>query len=385
MRIMSSGRTPGVCLRNYRIDMTARQGIANRDTDTEPTHAGETMDAILLVGGFGTRLHPLTKTLPKPLIPLANVPFVEHTVRWLHRAGVDHVILSLHYNADQFMEHFTRYAPDVHVSFAVEETPLGTGGAIKHCEPLLRGDRCFIFNGDIFTSLHLPRMLEAHGACGALATIAMAQVEDPSRFGVIATDADGRIQSFIEKPPREEALGRDINAGIYLFERAMLEVFPEGPCSVERDVFPVLLERGAYLAGYRERAYWTDLGTPEDYLQAHRDILSRRVHVPSRGREVAPGVFVSDGVVVDGRALIRPPLLLGERVRIGPGATVGPGVVLGPDVEIGRDAMVEDSVLWEGACAQASSRIRGCILGRYARVDGTLDHSVCEEGPEPSC
>ena len=337
------------------------------------------MDAILLVGGFGTRLQPLTKTRPKPMIPLANVPFVARTAQWLCDAGVDHIILSLHYNADQFMSYFSQLSLNVDISFAVEGSPLGTGGAIKNCEPFLRSSRCFIFNGDIFTNLDLSKMLEAHARAGAAVSLALSEVEDPSRFGVIETDLQGRILSFTEKPPRELARSRDINAGIYIFERAIFDHFPQEPCSVERDIFPKLLARDYLLLGYREWPYWTDLGTPADYLQAHRDILARKVRIPLQGKEISPGIWMGERVQIADTALIRPPVMLGNDAIVEAGATIGPAVVLGAHARVEADALVADSILWEHAIVRRNSSLRGSILGQYSVVSGDLAGCICED------
>ncbi|MHB9131619.1 MAG: sugar phosphate nucleotidyltransferase [Armatimonadota bacterium] len=337
------------------------------------------MDAILLVGGFGTRLLPLTRTIPKPLIPLANVPFVERTVHWLRDAGVDHVILSLHYNPEQFEAHFKPLTLGVDISFAIEAAPLGTGGAIKNCEPYLRSERCFIFNGDIFTSLNLLEMLANHQLAGAAVSIATIEVEDPSRYGVIETSAQGRILSFTEKPPRELAPSRDINAGAYIFNREAFDWFPQGPCSVEKDTFPRMLKEGLHLQGYHEPMYWTDLGTPGDYLQAHRDILARKVEVPIHCHEIKPGVWAGSQVVMDEQAHVIAPSLLGDGVRIGCQAVVGPSVALGHGVQIGDGAWVQDSVIWDNAHIGANSRVSGSVIGRRAYIDGTASDTVCED------
>jgi mannose-1-phosphate guanylyltransferase len=338
------------------------------------------MEAILLVGGFGTRLLPLTKTIPKPLIPLANVPFLERTISRLRDQGIDHVIMSLHYSAEQFIEHFRRLDLGVEFSFAIEESPLGTGGAIKNCEPHLRASsNCFIFNGDIFTDLHLAEMLDAHRRLGAGVSIALKEVDDPSRYGVIEMDAESRILSFVEKPPRELARSRNINAGIYIFEPEIFDRFPPGPHSVERDVFPRLLDDGMHLVGYHEPCYWTDLGTPDDYLQAHRDILQRRVQVPLSYREVFPQVWMGDGVKLADDAFLRPPVLLGDGTEVESGATVGPMAVLGEQVHIGAEALIEDSILWGQTRVQPQSHVRGCIIGRQASVTGINRDRVCED------
>ena len=343
------------------------------------------MDAILLVGGFGTRLMPLTKTLPKPLIPLANVPFVERTVQWLQRQGVDHVILSLHYSAEQFMAYFASRSLGVDISFAVEEEPLGTGGAIKNCESHLRSSRCLIFNGDIFTDLDLTAMLAAHHGAGASVTIALKRLEDASRFGVIETDARQRILSFKEKPPAELAQNKLINAGLYLFERAIFDHFPLGASSVERDVYPKLLAQDVYFHGYEEPCYWTDLGTPHDYLQAHRDILNGKVRIPIVSNEVYPGVWMGEHVEIAGNTIIRAPVLLGDGVRIAAGSIVGPQTVLGADVQVDANAQVVDSIIWDGGQVLAGSTVRGSILGRQARVSGAARNVVCGDHEMLEC
>lgn len=343
------------------------------------------MDAILLVGGFGTRLHPLTKTRPKPMIPLANTPFIERTVHGLRDAGVDHVILSLHHNAEQFMSYFSNLNLDIDISYAVEHSPLGTGGAIKNCEPFLRSSRTYIFNGDIFTSLDISSMLKAHRRAKAVASLALSEVEDPSRYGVIETDDKGRIHSFTEKPPRELATSHDINAGVYIFEREVFEQIPNEPCSIERDVFPKMLAQGMHMLGYREWPYWTDLGTPTDYLQAHRDILSRKVSIPLHGKEISPGIWMDEQVHVSDSALIRPPVIIGRGAEIAAGATVGPAVVLGPRAVVGENALVEDSVLWEGAIIRPKCIVRGSILGRCTDISGIAQDQVCEDYGRISC
>jgi mannose-1-phosphate guanylyltransferase len=340
------------------------------------------MDAILLVGGFGKRLLPLTQSTPKPLIPLANMPFVERQVAWLRDAGVDHVILSLHYNAERFRAHFARQAWGIDISFAEEDTPLGTGGAIKNCERFLRAGQCIICNGDIFTDLDLAAMLDHHDTARARVSIALKEVDDPSRFGVIETNDDGRILSFTEKPPRHEARSHDINAGIYIFEREVFDAFPDGICSVERDIFPKLLARDVPMFGYTEHPYWTDLGTPGDYLQAHRDILAGRVHLPLQAREIRPGIWVGQDVEVADSALLRPPLLLGDRVRIGDGAFVGPMVVLGAGVHIHPQALVRDSIIWDHAHILPESTVLGCVIGRNGRVGGQVSGGLLADGEQ---
>ena len=337
------------------------------------------MDAILLVGGFGTRLMPLTKHRPKPLMPLANVPFTERTVAWLGAAGIDHVILSMHYNTAQFIEHFSSKDFGVKLSFASEEHPLGTGGAILNCAPHLQSPQCLVVNGDIFTDLNLPALMAAHHRTKALVSIALKTVADPSRYGVIELNDDMGIRSFTEKPTHEQALSNEINAGVYMLDRAAFDHFPTGASSVEREVFPAMLQHALPLFGFRSRPYWTDLGTPRDYLQAHQDILQRRVAVPLQGTEVTPGVWVGEQALIAENAVLRPPLLLGNRVIIGSGAVIGPNLVLGDDVHIGRNAHVRDSVLWNQADVREESMVFGSIAGKQAQLGGEIKGGLCAD------
>ena len=337
------------------------------------------MDAILLVGGFGRRLMPLTKHRPKPLMPLANIPFTERTIAWLAAAGIDHVILSVHYNTAQFVEHFSRKNLGVKLSFACEERPLGTGGAILNCAPYLQSARCLVVNGDIFTDLDLQALMAAHHRTQALVSIALKTVVDPSRFGVIELNADMGICSFTEKPPRELALSNEINAGIYLLERRAFEHFPTGTSSVERDVFPAMLRRALPLFGFRSRPYWTDLGTPLDYLHAHVDILQRRVNVPLHGSEIKPRVWVGEQAHIAYNVILQAPLLLGNRVTIESGAVIGPHLVLGDDVHIGHNAHLQDSVLWDGASVQDDSVISGSIAGQQTQLGGVIQGGLCAD------
>ncbi len=322
------------------------------------------MDAILLVGGFGTRLLPLTKHRPKPLMPLANIPFTERTIAWLSAAGIDHVILSLHYNTAQFMQYFANKDLGVKLSFACEEHPLGTGGAIQNCIPFLQSPRCLVVNGDIFTNLDLPALIASHVRTQASVSIALKTVKDPSRFGVIEVNGAMRVCSFTEKPPRELAKSHEINAGIYLLERDAFEHFPLGASSVERDVFPAMLQHGLPLFGFRSRPYWTDLGTPRDYLQAHQDILRRRIAVRLQGEEIKPNIWVGDRCQIANSAILRAPLLLGNHVCVGPGAVIGPNLVLGDDAQVGCNARARYQYRrGSGGCARAHRAVGDPFAG----------------------
>lgn len=332
------------------------------------------MQALVLVGGFGTRLRPLTYHVPKAMVPIANIPFIERFVDYLEANGITHIIFAMGYLPDPIANHLAKRNGKVKYDFVVEERPLDTGGAIKNAEVLL-GDRFFVFNGDILTTIPLREILEVHEQKGALVTIALTPVEDPSRYGVVVADEDGRVQAFVEKPPRGTAPSNLINAGIYLYEREVLKHIPAGqPYSVERGLYPKLLEVGApfYAVAFCDD-YWLDIGKVEHYLQANFDILSRKAPLPIAGKEIQQGVWVGEGVEIASTAKVFPPVLLGDDCVIENGAAVGPFAVLGDRVTVKRDAIVQESVLWEGCIVGEEAIVTRCVLGSHCEIESNAN------------
>ncbi len=249
----------------------------------------------MLVGGEGTRLRPLTFTTPKPLLPIANEPQLERQLAWLASHGVDEVVLSMGYLPDEFNRHFRhdRAGHDVFGSvvlrYAVEDEPLGTAGAIRYAADGIN-ERFVVCNGDVLTDLDLGAMVRFHDERGAVATISLTQVEDPSAFGVVPTNPDGSVIAFVEKPAQGKAPSNWINAGTYVVEPAFLDRIPTRlNVSVERETFPRMLARPGLLYGFKSDAYWLDIGTPEKYLQAHVDLLEGRLGARA-GARCAAGV-----------------------------------------------------------------------------------------------
>jgi mannose-1-phosphate guanylyltransferase len=325
------------------------------------------MKAIVLVGGEGTRLRPLTFTTPKPLLPIANQPFLERQLVWLADHGVDEVVLSMGYLPDSFHAHFRDATGNdtyrgIRLEYAVESVPLGTAGAIKFAAEGIH-ERLIVCNGDVLTDLDLSAMVEFHDARGAEVTIALTQVEDPSAFGVVPTAADGGVIAFVEKPAPGSAPSDWINAGTYVLEPAFLDrIPPRLNVSVERETFPRLLEQPGRLFGYRSNAYWLDIGTPEKYLQAHADALRGLL-----GRPPTPGTReLSEGIWTQGDATIEP------------GATLISPVLLGPGARVETGARVRDSVLGAGAVVEGGAVLDAAVLHDGARVshDCTIDHAV---------
>lgn len=327
------------------------------------------MQAVILVGGEGTRLRPLTLTVPKPVLPLINRPFLEFQIRLCKRYGIEEIILSTAYLPEIFTEHFgdgSRYG--VRLIYVTEEEPLDTCGAVKNAERHIKG-RFLVFNGDILTDLNLAELIAYHHEKGGKATLCLTRVEDPSAYGLVPLDAQGRIIEFLEKPDEDQIVTDLINAGTYVLEPEVLERVPEGErFSFERQLFPGMLEDGLAMYGFPSEAYWLDIGTPAKYLQAHLDILDGRPSVEFTGEEIAPAVWAEEGVEISPGASLHGPAVIGGGCRIASGAVISGRCVLGADCEIGPGAHLEEAVLHAGCRIGAGSRLRKCILAAGVSV-----------------
>jgi NDP-sugar pyrophosphorylase family protein len=330
--------------------------------------------AVVLVGGEGTRLRPLTFTTPKPLLPIANVPFLERQLAWLARHGVDEVVLSLGYLPDAFRVAFPgdRWR-DVKLHYAVEDTPLGTGGAIRYAAELAGvRDRFVVCNGDILTDLDLGALVDFHDTRGAAGTIHLIRVADPSAFGVVPTTPEGEVLAFVEKPPPGEAPTDWVNGGTYVLEPAVLDTIATGRAvSVERETFPALLETAGSLFAFASDGYWIDIGTPEKYLRAHADVLGGRLHAAPTptALEVAPGVWAEPDAVIEPGAHVRGPALLGAGSCVEAGA-VFERSTLGAGSVVETHAVVSESVLLHEVTVGAGASVRASIVGGQAVIGG---------------
>ena len=324
------------------------------------------MQALILAGGEGTRLRPLTSTVPKPVVPLVDRPFVAFMLEWLRAHGVEDVVMSCGFMAAGVHNvlgdgsHF-----GLRLRYVEEPTPMGTGGAIKFAESLL-DERFLVLNGDVLTDLDLSAQIAQHEQTGARATLALIGVDDPSAYGLVRLEEDGSVREFLEKPSPDLVDPRAlISAGAYVLEREVLELMPAGEnVSVERDVFPVLVEHGLF--GYAAEGYWLDIGTPERYLQGTWDILEGTVSTSVRDRLDATNRALGDRVEIEGRVIA--PALIDDGVRIASGAQVGGRVVLGRDVSVGAGTHIERSVVLQGAEIGENCSISACIVGAGARI-----------------
>lgn len=327
------------------------------------------MRAVVLVGGFGTRLRPLTSDLPKQMLPIVDRPMIEHVVGHLAAHGVEEVVLSLGFLPDAFRDAYSDgRCAGIPLHYAVEPEPLDTAGAIRFAAEDAGIDEAFlVLNGDVLTDLAVDELIGFHRASGAEATVSLTPVDDPSRYGVVPTDADGRVTGFVEKPPAGAAPCNWINAGTYVFEPSVIDrIEPGRRVSVEREVFPAMADEGV-LYGLRSEAYWVDTGTPETYLGVQLDLLDG-VRGPARSgvddaAEIHPGATVRRSVIGPGAVVAE-----GSRVcdsvvmagsRIGEGAVVD-GSLVGRNATIGPDAQVLGlSVVGHGAEVVAGEHLTG--------------------------
>lgn len=336
------------------------------------------MKAVILVGGEGTRLRPLTLGMPKPVVPVVDRPFLRHQLDLLVRAGIRDVVFSVAYRPERIQAAFgDGGALGMTIRYAFEETPLGTGGAVKNAEPYLDG-RTVVLNGDVLTDVDLPGIVAAHAEAGASATILLAPVPNPAAYGLVETDAGGRVRRFLEKPDPSQITTDTINAGIYVLETRVLELMPPRVSySIERGFFPALLARGDTVLGPVHRGYWIDIGTHEKYRQVHRDILSGRFPVRLDG-VARDGGFVHPRARVDRGARLLGPFYVGPGCEVAAGAEVGPDAVLVADVGLEPGARVADSVLWAGSRIGCEARVEGTLaaanvrVGRNAQVRGAV-------------
>jgi len=330
----------------------------------------EPLEAIILVGGKGTRLRPLTLSAPKPLLPTAGVPFLSHLLARAAASGVTHVVLATCYKASMFSEVFGDGSSfGLSMSYVTEDEPLDTGGGIANAAKALRGsnpaDPIVVLNCDILSGHDLGAQLDLHVKSDAAVTLHLVPVQDPSRFGCVPTDQAGRVTAFLEKTP--EPVTNQINAGCYVFRREVIEAIPRGrPLSVERETFPGLIADGKLVMGYHESAYWLDVGTPQAFVQGSCDLVLGKLPAPalpgSTGeRLLLHGAIVADGANVSGGTTV------GAGASVAPGAVVS-GSVLFNEASIGEGAVVRDSIIGAGAVIAAGAAVQDAMIGDGAVI-----------------
>ncbi len=328
---------------------------------------------MVLVGGQGTRLRPLTERTRKDMLSLVDRPLLAYTFEHLRRHGVTRAAVSCGYLPTQIEEHFGNAYGDLRLSYSVEDEPLGTAGGIRHAAQHL-DETFFALNGDSLREADLDELVRFHRSTGARATILLTPVADPSRYGLVRLGADGRVRQFLEKPRPEEIDTNLINAGLYVLEPDVLELVPQGRAvSIEREVFPTLCEHGEVF-GLALPGYWLDVGTPATYLQAHRDVLERTFRTElgdALGRDYT---LVDETAIVDPQARLVPPVVVGPGAVIEAGARVGSLAAIGAGARLGRGSVVENSVVGNAADVGERTSVIGSIVGKGARIgpDGVV-------------
>ncbi|MDI6637462.1 MAG: mannose-1-phosphate guanyltransferase [Bacillota bacterium] len=346
------------------------------------------MKAVVMAGGKGTRLRPLTCDKPKPMVPVVGRPILEHIVRLLRKHGFTDIYATLHYMPGVIQDYFgTGESFGVNMRYAVEDVPLGTAGSVKACEQHL--DSTFlVISGDALTDFDLAEAVEFHRARGAIATIVLARVPTPLEYGVVITDDDGRILRFLEKPSWSEVFSDTVNTGIYVLEPDVLGFFDFGQeFDFSKNLFPLVLKRKLPLFGYVASGYWSDIGTIEQYRQTHYDILEGRARVDIPGEEVEKGVYIGQGAEIHPNARLIPPVVIGDCCRVKRNAEVGDGSVIGHQNLLNEGASVKRSIIWNNSYVGKETELRGAIVcsrtsikAKTALFEGSVVGADCSVG-----
>ena len=340
------------------------------------------MKALLLAGGKGTRLPPLTFDQPKPMIPVMNKPWLEYLVESLKDYGIEEIIFSLCHHPEKIMEHFAQGEDfGIKVRYVIEQSPLGTGGAVKAAEHYLEED-FLVINADIIAQLDLEKLVAFHKKQNALATLTLTQVSNPAAYGLVELGEEERIHNFTEKPQLSRAAPAWINAGIYVFSSKIFDYIPKDQAvSIERDTFPQLLAEGEKLFGFRSHNYWLDMGTPQRYLKLHQDIIFGRFQPAFPLKQDSGRLWIHPTASISPKAKLTAPCFIGPGCSIEDGAQIGPMAVLGKNVVVKRESIIRGSVLWKGASVGENTRLEQVIVGFDTHVsdnDSLVSQAIAE-------
>jgi len=327
------------------------------------------MKAIIMAGGEGSRLRPLTCGRPKPMVPVMNRPIMAHIIQLLKKHGLRNIGITLQYMPETIRDHFGKGIEyGVNCKYFIEDVPLGTAGSVKNAESFL--DETFVvISGDALTDLNLSQAVEFHKQKGAIATLVLTQVDSPLEYGVVITDESGRVRQFLEKPSWGEVFSDTVNTGIYILEPEVLTYFEAGQkFDFSKDLFPLLLRKGLPLYGVTVPGYWCDIGNLQQYLQAHYDILNGKVQVEIPDREIAPGIWAGENTEIHPSAKIESPALIGDGSRLGAEVSIEPYTVIGENCSISHHSSLKRSVLWNNVTTGPSSSLRGVVIGSRVQI-----------------
>lgn len=337
------------------------------------------MQAVIMAGGEGTRLRPLTSLRPKPMVPIVNQPVMEHIVGLLKHHGIERVVATLAFMPGVIQDYFGAGEEwGTEISYAVEESPLGTAGSVKNAAHLISRDEPFlVISGDALTDIDLTELIRFHKESAAAVTIALKRVDDPLDFGVVITREDGRIERFLEKPTWGQVFSDTINTGIYVVEPWVLDHIPEGVSyDFSSDLFPKLMAEGHELYGHTVDGYWCDVGSRESYMEVHRDILEGRSKTFIPGVHAREGLWVSESAKIDATATVGKGVVIGANVTVRAGAVIGDNTVIGDNCVIGNDVQVTHSVIWSDTFIGKQAEVSGAVLCRHVDVRGNAVISV---------
>lgn len=348
------------------------------------------MKAVVMAGGEGTRLRPMTSSMPKPLLPVVNRPIMEHVLRLLRRHGLTDVVVTVQFLASLIRNYFGDGEElGMHLTYATEEEPLGTAGSVKNAEDALRDEPFLVISGDALTDIDLTALIAFHHEREAMVTVCLTRVSNPLEFGITILDDEGRVQRFLEKPTWGQVFSDTVNTGIYVMDPAVFDyVKPGEVVDWSGDVFPRLLEEGHPVFGFVADGYWEDVGTLESYHRAQADVLEGRVNVDIDGFETSPGIWVAEGADVDREAVLRGPLYIGDYAKVEAGAELREYTVLGSNVVVRHRAFLHRTVVHDNVFIGQQANLRGCVVGkntdimRAARIDeGAVigDECIIEE------
>ncbi len=331
------------------------------------------MIAVIMAGGQGTRLRPLTSNQPKPMLPVVNRPMMEHIVKLLKRYSFEDAVVTLQFLPTLISNYFGDGSEwGVNMRYSTEFVPLGTAGSVKNSSRYI-DDTFLVISGDALTDIDLNMVVAFHRRSGAAATLTLIRAENPLEFGIVVTDADGRIERFLEKPNWGQVFSDTINTGIYVLEREVLDQVPEGqPFDFSKDLFPLLLEKGFPLYGYVADGYWCDIGNFEQYIAAHKDILDGKVQIDPPGFRMAENVWVGEGVDLGNAAEIRGPVVLGDHCKAEKGAVIREYTVLGHNVVVKQDSFVHRALIYDNSYIGANCHLRGCVVGKNCDLKGNV-------------
>ena len=328
------------------------------------------MKGVIMAGGEGTRLRPLTSTVPKPLLPVANRPMMEHVIDLLRAHGIEDIVVTVAFMANAIKNYFGDGSDfGVRLTYVDEPVPLGTAGSVRNAMEHLSDDRFVVISGDVITDIDLSAIISYHESKGALATIGLTPVDNPLEFGIVITREDGTIERFLEKPTWGQVFSDTINTGIYVLEPTVFDyIDPDRSVDFSGEVFPALLRDGKPLYGAVATGYWEDVGTLEAYLRAHTDVLDQMVQLRIPGFQIADGVWVGEGSEISPDARIEGPAVLGPECVIEAGVHLGAYSVLGSHVRVLQTASVERCVLQDNTFVGSGARLRGVVTGRGVNI-----------------